>query len=286
MKKLNLLFIITALLSVGCNDNFDEWDDTSQRYITFTFDSVHLATSVLSYTNGEFQLQNKFNLDTDYLYRVVCYCYDSEGNLIDSQTKLSPQIEDTKITIKHLYKDEKYKFLFTADVVKYDQFVNYYETWFQLKTKSIDDFYIFSLNRSDTPQLNVLYSATVETSPANQIQSIELKQISHNGYCVFTNFGKVNKLSGWTNYYESYYIKDFKGINRSYNSYEYFINEEKSIVLPLTLSLPDDTLKIQMHRYINLKNDTVTYNVYNFEHRPFVLKIDCSAQKLVEYIHY
>lgn len=286
MKKLNLLLIITALLTAGCNDNFDEWNDTSQRYITFTFDSIPLSTSVLSYTNGEFRLQNSFNLDTDYLYRVVCYCYDSEGNLIDTQTKLSSQIDDTKITIKHLYKDEKYKFLFTADVVKYDQFVDYYETWFQLKTKNIDDFYIFSKERSNIPEHNIMYTASVYTSPNNSTQAVKFKQITYNGYCVFTNLENINKLSGWANYYESYYIKDFKGINRSYNLYEYFTNEEKHIVLPLTLSPVDDTIKIQMCRFTNLTKDTVTYNVNNYEHRPFVVKFDCSAQKLVEYVHY
>lgn len=282
MKKLNLLFIITALLSVGCNDNFDEWDDTSQRYITFTFDSVHLATSVLSYTNGEFQLQNKFNLDTDYLYRIVCYCYDSEGNLIDTQTKLSPQIEDTKISIKHLYKDEKYKFLFTADVVKYDQFVNYYETWFQLKTKSIDDFYIFSNERSNIPEHNIMYTASVYTSPNNSTQAVKFKQITYNGYCVFTNYGDNYLLEVYARHYESYYIKNLNGIKQRDYKYELHIKVENEIALPITLCAADDTIEITAFT----ANEGGFYEIFNKEHRPFLLKIDCSALKLVEYIHY
>lgn len=287
MKKLQILLVIMSFLQASCKDNFDEWEDTSQRYVTFTFDSHDYFSDILSYVDGTFQLGADLELDSLYLLRTVCYCYDETGDLWDMQTVLSPQLCSPQITIRHLYKDKAYYFVFLVDVVKQDPFLDYYETWYQLSSKQYDNFYLQALDRNAEPTKNILLSASFHVLPRNQIVPVTLLPITYNGFCIFTNLDYVEKLDGWMGYNEAFNLKGLT--KREWQTYEYqhyIVQGIDSVIIPLSLTHADNEVTIRIQTTTYDGSNSIEHILSNEGHRPFVATFNASTLELDTCIFY
>lgn len=287
MRKFYIFILITLFLQISCQENFDEWEDTSQRYVTFTFDSNNYFSNILSYTNGRFQLGSHSASDSIYLLRTVCYCYDKDGYLLDMQTALSSLLEESAITIRHLFKDKAYYCVFMADVVKKDPYMNYYETWYQLGSKQYDNFYLLTTDLKTEPEHNILLSAAFHVLPANQIVPVILSPITYNGYCVFTNLGNVEKIDGWVGYNTSFHLKEMTMRERgTYEYLHYIAYDTDSIIIPLSLSNTDDEITVRVQTVTSNITNSAEHILYNKEHRPFVARFNASTLELDTCIFY
>lgn len=287
MRKLQILLVIISFLQTSCKDNFDEWEDSPQRYVTFTFDSSDYFSNILSYADGSFQLGTDFELDSLYWLRTVCYCYDETGNLLDMQTTMSPQLCNPQITIHHLYKDKAYYFVFLADVVKQDSFLDFYETWCQISSKRYDNFYLQMFDKKAEPKNNILLSASFHVLPRNQIVPVTLLPITYNGFCIFTNLDYVEKLNGWIKYNESFYLKDLA--KREWQTYEYqhyIVHHIDSVIIPLALTHADDEVTIRIQTTTSSGSKFIEHVLSNEGHRPFVAKFNASTLELDTCIFY
>lgn len=197
MKNKLLLIIPFLFLLASCERDFDEIADTQQRHINFIFNTDGLFTDVLSKTNDGYSLTKLMSLPTDYLLRITAYGYDLSDSLIFTKTILLDDLTRQSLKVRHLLKSEEYRFIFVADIVKSDPYVDYYETWFQLGTKRWSDFYVYSEQRHDEASLNCMASSRMIISPDNQDVEVNFKSITYNGFCVFENLEGVDRLSGY-----------------------------------------------------------------------------------------
>lgn len=286
MNLRRFLPILALCLMTACQKDFDELNDTRQRWVAFTFDPTDYFSEVLVATEQGYELSASSEFKDGYGLRIVGYCYDADSLLVAKNTVFGDLKHELSMKFKHLYDDTQYHFLFIADIVKYDSEVDYYETWYQLMTSRFNDFYLISFDRSAIPSYNILLDAELDTTPNNQTIRVQMSQITYNGYCVLCNFEDFNPIDVSVLYSQSFYIIGMARKELISHNLGSLIEEGNSIVFPITASYADQSVGIQLKSYSNGLNSTTSLTLPNPERRPFVATINCETHQLANLTFY
>ena len=123
--KIVMLFCGVLMLA-SCHNDFDEWNDTEQRHVLFTFNTDSLFAKLLCY-DGDYYIPRVDTLPPDCRLRITAYCYDYTADLVYSEHVFTSLHTDRQIKIRHLLRGNTYRFVFVADVVRYSSDLDYYE---------------------------------------------------------------------------------------------------------------------------------------------------------------
>lgn len=277
---MNRIFIILILISLSlsaCTDNFDELNDTNQRYVTFTLNNSAILNNVLLPSGDTFALGT--TLPPDYRLHISTYCYDMTSKLVSSESCFSDLTGEDSITIRHLDKNNDYLFLFVADVVHYTSPSNFQTTWFQVDQQNAISFYLVNFNHEDILLNNLLFTSSTTKKPDNKVTPITLEPATNNGYLRFTNTSSVDKIYGDIIQYNSFYPINNHGKKKLI--YPYYIEEPSDFILmPIIASIADESIKINIKIYHDLRQDSVSVSLSNLQHSPFVADFNCTSLQL------
>lgn len=286
MRKTLWLWIVLAACISACEPNFDEIRDTDQRSVTFEVDVSNMFANVLVPEGDGFVLGDNSGLDDRYRVRITARCYDLAGQLVDRVTLFTTLDARPEIRIRHLDKNQEYQFVFLADVVEFYSEDNFYETWYQLNDKTIENFYITAFERVDTAKYNVILNKILELYPDNQRVEITMDPLSYNGFFLFTNSEGVEALSGNYGYYESLSVLTSSGISRDTIHYELPLTDPTKMAIPLTASYADDVVSLRIRKRTSAGNATILRTLSNPSRKPFVATVDCGSMNIVNYVFY
>ena len=274
-KYILILFIGTLLCA--CDNNFNELTDTTQRYIQFSFNTKNIFDDVLVLSGEDtFTLGAPSKLDDPFRMRLSAYCYDLNGDLLfHKETIVSNINQNIELTFDHLQNYLQYRFVFLIDIVEYDPLLSYRELWYQLATKSYDNFYLLRLAYFPAPQNNILLFNEQILSPSNQVEMVQLQPFTYNGYIRLIDLDPAKTARLEITLDRDVYISGKTGkinvlytyVRNSENAKEYIpvICTKRDVVLPIELSLS------------NSDNENENYNLeIPMSTKPFVIKIDCN----------
>lgn len=281
MKKI-LSFSLYILSLVACQDDFDEINDTQQRHITFTFNTEDVFSKVLVNTGNNYNFADVKGLSADYRLRISLYCYDSSDNLTYNQTILSESLTAQSVKVRHLQSGATYCFVFVADIVKYDPYVSYYETWYQLSTGYLPHSYIYADERNDKAEWNSMACAEVTATPKNQHIEVKLTSITYNGFCVFNQLDDIDRLSGYVMYTSFFYMKTKSWQKRTsiFYSFDDRNPQESSVIKPVSLCYADSIITVKLRTYSLSGADSTIIDIPNYNRRPFVATFNCATLSL------
>ena len=283
-RFLHIIIVCSGLsLFVGCERDFDELNDTNQRHIEFNFNTDYLFSEILHYDGESYYLDGVDELPEGHVIRVTSYCYDESDSLVSKSVQMADLNSYSSVKFKHLDKDSSYNFIFIADVVKVDAYVGFYEVWYQMSSKSLNDFYIYSDYRSDSFVENIIGSATfINMNPHNQTYTVDFIPLAYNGYCVFKNLEDVSLLT--CVFYDtlSYTFYNMETIKRASLGYQFEFSQFDSdqIIVPLTFSTVDDAISIRVNTIVKQEGSTNNVRFETPNHRPFIIEIDCKTLTL------
>lgn len=286
MKTRILLIVLLALLASACQRDFDEVKDTEQRHILFHFNTDSLFTTTLFDDNG-YGFHTVDTIPADSRLRIMAYCYDEQNDLVCSERIVTTSLTNQYLKIRHLLQGQTYRFVFVADIVTYDPYVDYYETWFQLGTHSWKEFYIHSDTRKTDAIYNVLGDETILLQPENQEHEVFFHPISYNGYCIFNRLDSVDRLSGYLSYCASFRLRTMKYIEITSLANEFDYHAPSSqIIRPMTYSFADSimTFKLRVNTVSGI--DSAFVKIRNPKRQPFVATFDCSKPALDTCVFY
>lgn len=275
---LNISLCIFLFMLFSCSPDFDEISDTDQRYMDFVFDPASCFSDILVIYDGRYILGGSSVLGMDYKLRIKCYCYH-KGELIATGQTFSEGIYPAEISIRHLYKDIEYDFVFVGDIVHYSG-NDFYETWYHLGTEKYEDLYMVSFEESDRAEYNVMLSGQLRLSASNQKVNVEISPVTCNGYLDFINLDKVDKLEVTTGKYESFYLKGMKGINQSVKNNKFYSPVSGKTVLPVTVTGADKGFPVKIKTISVSGNDSVITTLPYSGLRPFVCIFDCGKMEI------
>lgn len=284
MKK--LLLLLFPLLFLACEPDFDELRDTDQRYVTFDVDLTNMFSDLLVESEGGFSLGDVSSLDPRYRIRITAYCYDYK-DLVKSYTFFSTPSECPEITFRHLAKDKEYQFLFLADVVRFNSEADYYETWYQMKTTDLSQFYLISFDRSDTAIYNKVNRSMVSLVPENQREKVVPTSATYNGFINFMNLESIDKIDVYFMSYSKWYAQTLVGMQKLTKVYElYNLHHEGDRLFPTTLCMADRQASMIIKTYSSAGIDSTTVKILDGSRRPFVVDFDCQSMKVTSSIYY
>lgn len=268
---------MVLMLVLSCQNDFDEWNDTNQRNITFDINIYSFFDDYLCLSDEDFIKGFSKPLNSLDRIRLSCYCYDMNDSLVQYTYLLSNTITKATIQQRHLLKESKYRFEIFADLVWYDSSVDYYETWYQLGVKDINSFYLFCLQPDSMHYRNIVKHKTIYSTADNNKVVVNLNPITINGYCILSNLQDIEMINGYYGYNESFYINSMFGRKRSIHSYSYFPNKRNRIVIPITTAAINDTISLKIKRIILNDVDSTYIYITNPENKCFVSEIDCKT---------
>ena len=283
---LGLFISLLVLLLVSCERDFDELKDTDQRYITFALNTNGLFSDVLTFKEDGFVMGQDTILGDNHCLRFVTYCYSNRGRLVQKITTLSLPNQKALATIKHLYKDSIYRFVFFADVVEKIEPSEYLERWFHLDVSDLKQFYIISFEQDSIAKNNILKMDTMSLSPRNQIVDVDFFSLATNGYCVFNNTTNIDKVSGYASRYLSFSTATLGGMVSGGNDYTFYTFRQSEFILPVTATRADNGHKIVVITQTLSDIDTSKCSFSNINHRPFVVTVDCQTKKITNCEYY
>ena len=281
MKKIISLFLCTLCL-IACQDDFDELIDTQQRHITFTFNTEELFANVLGNAGSDYILSFTKDLSTDYRLRISLYCYNSSDSLICGQTILSKSLTGQSVKVRHLQLHNTYSFVFVADIVKYDPYVSYYETWYQLSTEYFPFSYIYADGRDDNAEWNSMAYAELTATPENQNVDVKLTSITYNGFRVFNHIDDIDRISGYVMYTSSFYLKtkSWQKRNSIFYSFDERNPQGSCVIKPVSLCYADSIITVKLRTYGLSGADSTIIDIPNYNRRPFVATFNCATLSL------
>lgn len=281
MKK--LLYFLCMCGIFACQEDFDELKDTQQRHVLFTFHVEELFSKVLVANGDTYQLGEVCELPADYRMRITVYGYDHFDSLIYEKTVLSDYSKSLVLKVRHLQADQTYHFAFVADVVKYDHYVDYFETWFLLGTKYWPDAYIYADERNENALCNSMAFSEMLITPNNQQVKVVFKPITYNGFCVFNGLNSIDRLSGYVMYCSKFLLKNRTWQRRNSLSYkfdEHNLQESGSFIMPVSLCDADSVVTVKMRTLTLSGADSTIIDIPNKGRRPFVATFNCTTLEL------
>jgi len=286
IRKIPVLLLLLAAFT-ACQADFDELRDTQQRYAEFTFCTDSLFTRTLLYDGASYTLGAPPTLPDDCRLRITAYCYDMDGQLVYSHKAIYNNLVCETLRIRHIYIDQTYRFVFIADMVKYDPNLDYYETWFQMSTDRWDAFYLYADNRHDDALYNIVATAVIDQHPENRTTQVLFKPITYNGYLVFRHLDAIERLTGEVVYINSIRLSTMDYISHGSFAYAFdYRAHDAEIVKPVSLSHADELVMTTLRTLTPAGRDTAFIDFLNKDRRPFVATIDCEKRELENCIFY
>lgn len=283
--KHTLWILWLGLFLTSCERNFDEIRDTDLRFVEFSFDLRDMFSNVLVETTDGFSLGDHSGLDNRHKVRVSARCYDPEGELVEKATVFTTLDGQPGIRIKHLDKNKEYRFVFLADIVEYYSNDNYFETWYQLNDKTIDNFYITAFEKADNAKYNVVNHSVISLFPENQTVEVTLTPITINGYVVFTNYENKDKIEGYTGCYQLLRVNSMRGQTIKGSYYECDDLSNDAVKVPVTATLADNSILLDIRVRGGNHTDSTECS-FQTSHRPFVTTVDCHELKILDCVNY
>lgn len=281
MKKY-LLFIF-SICFVACQKDFDEVEDTNQRHIDFLVDTSNLLSDVLFPQDNTFRLGVADSITTVHRIRVSGYCYDNTGTLVASQHSIVESLGQTMMSFRHLQKQAIYHFVFLADVVKVNKYLDFQETWYQVSTQKRNTAYLFSNTLSNAIVENILKYATTDLEPNNQSVNISLQPVTYNGFIVLMNTNGVNKISGTYSYSSSLLTEDLSTRKSAESTFVSLYANGDNICWPVMLTRNDSELQFSIDISTSEKGTQIaTQDITLDKKRPFVVSFDCSSLQITD----
>ncbi len=279
MKKLVIPFLILIGL-YSCTKDFNELEDTDQRFISFSFTPQNYLSTILNQTENGYSTNTLNQLDSEHRLRIIGYCYNLNDSLLDKTLCFSNLHDDIILKFRHLHCDSLYHFCFIADIVQYFSDIDYFETWHQLGIHYLDSLYLVSFEHDKIAERNILLFADSTLSPSNQTIPISMRPITYNGYCIFTNLNGIDKIDGFVKKSQSFFLNNNKTIKLSQYEYNFHHNAENSFVFPVTSSYSDKSITLKVHTTKATGQSTKNIIIHNEKHYPFVAVIDCQNLSL------
>lgn len=287
MKRIFYIVVTVGMvLLCSCRNDFDEWNDTDQRHIVFTFNTDSLLTRLLN-SDGSYYFPQADTLPSGCSLRITAYCYDSNDQLVQSSHILTSHPTSRHIKIRHLLKDRSYRFVFLADVVRYHSDMDFFETWYQLGTSSWTSLYIYTDERNTNAVYDVIGLSTCMLTPENQSEEVSFRPITYNGFCRFTGLDAIDRLGGAFLPCISFHVKDLTCWKRSSLPYELDYRDPKEdIVVPLSMCYADSVILLQLITNSLSGIDTTVIRIQNPKRRMFRATVDCQKHRLDTCIFY
>ena len=282
MNIRRLLPILAICLLTACQKDFDELNDTRQRWVEFSFDPSEYFSDILVATEHGYELGASTALDPNYKLRIVGYCYDADSVLIAKNTVFGDMQQMLTMEFKHLDKDCQYHFLFLSDIVQFYSDTDYYEIWYQLLTRNLGNMYVMSQKREKKPAYNVLLKALIDITPSNQTMAVPLSPITFNGYCAFTNHDGISASNLVSAYHESFFIRNMEGRDRPFHAHVNMGEVGNTAIIGITASYADKSVDVRITNNAGGLNTATTLTIQNPERRPFVATIDYNTLQLTK----
>ena len=277
-KTYVLLLCLTMVCA--CQKDFNELTDSTQRYAEFSFRTDSLFSKALDFDGNTASYPQIDTLPEGYCLRITAYCYNMADMLVASEHIFTTLHSEQTLRITHLQQGVKYRFVFLADVVKYDSQVDFFETWYQLGTDFWNEFYLFADYRNYEALLDVVGMSTFMLSPDNQLTEVSFAPITYNGYCVFTHTDYIQKA--YVYFTASFLLYNLESIEDS-GFYKVGLSEtETTAVYPCSLNVTDDQIWI----YLLSESDTTLLTLENPTRSPFVATINCQTKQIEQCDNY
>ena len=281
-----ILCWLFLMLLLSCQDNFDEWNDTDQRRIVFDISTVNFYDDLLNVSGNTFIKGTPSSLEPSHRIRISCYCYDSDDNLVQQCYTLVQGFGTESIMLQHLQKNQNYRFVFIADVVKYDESVDFYELWFQLGVQDVNSMYLFCVQPDSIPANNVVRYKTLLAKPENNHLQIQMDPLTVNGYVVLSNLSNVEMVSGYYIYNESFFIETMKGKKRSAQAFSFLPKGRDQLIVPITTAAISDIISFKLKRVALSREDSTYFQIENPQNSAFSVEIDCATLKPKPCVYY
>jgi hypothetical protein len=279
MKKLHktYVFLLGLTMLCACQKDFNELTDSNQRYAEFSFRTDSLFSKALAFDGNTASYPQIDTLPTGYCLRITAYCYDEADELVASKHIFTSLQPDRTIGLTHLQHGVTYRFVFLADIVKYDSQVDFFENWYQLGTSSLATLYLYSDFRHYGAFYDMVGMSTMMLSPDNQLTEVSFAPITYNGYCIFTNTEHVERID--INQFTSFRLENLKGIEASWRGETDASEITEGFFCPYSFCDADDVF------YIRLVMDSKYYTIefQNPDLRSFVATIDCKERTITQY---
>lgn len=282
----NIVLLVSMVMVSSCRKDFDEWNDTAQRHIVFSFNTDSLLTKLLN-SDGTYYYPQADTIPSECKLRITAYCYDTNNQLVHSEHILTSRHTNQHIKIRHLQKDNTYRFAFLADVVRYQSDLDFYESWYQLATSTWTSFYIYTDERNTDAIYDVIGYSTCFLTPDNQTEEVFFEPITYNGYCRFTGLNTIDRFSGFFLPCISFYLKDMSYWKLSSLPYEFdYRNPREDIFMPLSMCCADSIIIMQLVTNSLSGVDSTVIKIPNPERRMFMATVDCQKHQLDTCIFY
>lgn len=284
MRYLFVMFVVLSL--AACKKDFDETEDSTQRSVTFVFDSDQLFSDLLSRLGDSYSKGKPADLPTDRQLRLACYCYDGNSELIAHKTIIAPISNSTSITLRHLQKDIGYQFVLLADVVTASSMIGYEEQWYQMSTHRYDTFYLLTNGLSDDTENNVVRIASFQVKPDNQTIQVESKTMTVNGFLRFTNTSDIVLLRATVTHSNSVSIERLATKGKDLQHFSIDFPGGIDVYFPVTATSADTTILSSVSITTPQGEETTNVTIDNMLQRPFVATFDCATQKITNCQYY
>lgn len=288
MKRLSILISAVVLLFTGCTPDFDPQTDSDQRNATFRFETEHLFDDYLMMYDGDTWFGGG-TIEEAQRIRISIFCYDTTGMLIDRAMIFVRHGESPKVTLRHLWKDTPYHFVFLADIVEYNNSTDFFEHWFHIGYKHIDGFYtrMIQMNEWDNGfgRGNLLWHLDTIMTIENQSYDITLNPITYNGYISFTETESITGFTVIVQYHGSLNVSPLSGRvldGEGYENNESYLNGWgwfNSFVLPII----DSTINFTVFLTTDKGTETIHQSVPNPSTRPFTIFFNCQTKRIERY---
>ena len=269
--------IIAGIALVGCKDNFNELTDTDHRYIRFEFDSSdYFSNLLLEDGKGGFVMGMPFELSSTELLRISAYCYDTADNTLVAQKEIiSSDGKNLTLEFQHLLKNKQYRFVFFADIVERDPYLEYMELWYQLQVKNYDTFCLLRNSISSRTQRNVLLYNEVILSPNNKVEKIDMSMMTYNGYIHLSNAYDFTDLSVCINLVSQIYTHIYNRLY-DYGVYEFNRNNfDFARPIPITCVNNKEDLRLEISYQESTGDKRIKEFLVPMTDKPFILQVDC-----------
>lgn len=282
-----IVLLVNMVLFCSCRNDFDEWNDTNQRHIVFTFNTDSLLTKLLN-SDGTYYFPHADTLPLGCKLRITAYCYDNNSQLVHSEYIFTSLHSRPSLKIRHLLKDSNYRFVFLADVVRYHSDVDFYESWYQLGTSSWTSLYIFTDERNTDAIYDVIGYCSCVLVPSNQSEEVHFEPITYNGFCRFTGMETIDRLTGFflpCISFRLHTMTTYWKLSSLPYSFDYH-DPREDIVVPLSMCCADSMIIMQLVTNSVSGIDTTVIRISNHERRMFMATVDCQKHQLDTCIFY
>ncbi|MBP5548834.1 MAG: hypothetical protein J6X58_08105 [Bacteroidales bacterium] len=267
-----IIIPLLAFLSVSCEADFDELQDTDQRYITFRFETTGLLDDVFTFNNGSGGYGA--SLPCNKRLRINTYCFDKNGKLKDRTTLFVNEGDSASTTLRHLIKDTPYRFLFLADVVDYQNDETFFERWFQMKTYDLSLMYLVSFDWDAEASCNYVWRNSMLCEVENQSVDIVFSPIMYNGFIVYRNIKNLSDLEVRVARFMKLSPEPLRGLSRGNKPFEFDTPLPDSVVIPVSMPIVDDTIRFKTTRWLTATQGSREHNILNYSHKPFIIHVD------------